>query len=54
MIEKKRVHNSSVSIEKSFKMDGYKVINNIPITKIATDEFIPLQFKALIHKKAII
>lgn len=39
-----RVQNASVSIGKSFKTAGFKVINDIPMAKIATDEFIPLEY----------
>ena len=40
----KRVQNASVSTTKSFKIDGYKVINEIPMAKIATDEYIPFEY----------
>jgi len=40
----KRVQNASVSIGKSFKTDGFKVINDIPMAKIATDQFIPFEY----------
>ncbi|CAJ1189410.1 hypothetical protein CPEBRM1_ABPJDJAI_01143 [Companilactobacillus paralimentarius] len=39
-----RVQNASVSTGKSFKTAGFKVINDIPMAKIATDEFIPLEY----------
>lgn len=39
-----RVQNVSVSTGKSFKTAGFKVINDIPMAKIATNEFIPLEY----------
>jgi len=39
-----RVQNASVSIGKSFKTAGFKVINDIPMVKIATNEFIPFEY----------
>lgn len=40
----KRVQNTSVSTAKSFKIDGFKIINGIPMAKIATDEYIPFEY----------
>lgn len=40
----KRVQNASVSTGKTFKTAGIKIINNIPMAKIATDEYIPLEY----------
>lgn len=40
----KRVQNTSVSTTKSFKTDGFKIINGIPMAKIATDEYIPFEY----------
>ena len=40
----KRVQNASVSTTKSFKIDGVRIINGIPMAKIATDQFIPLEY----------
>lgn len=39
-----RVQNASVSIGKAFKTDGVQIIDGIPMAKIATDEFIPLEY----------
>lgn len=39
-----RVQNASVSTGKSFKTAGFKVINDIPMVKIATNEFIPFEY----------
>lgn len=39
-----RVQNTSVSIGKSFKTAGFKVINGVPMAKIATNQFIPLEY----------
>jgi len=39
-----RVQNASVSIGKSFKTAGIKVIDDIPMVKIATDEYLPLEY----------
>ncbi|PMD71520.1 GH25 family lysozyme [Companilactobacillus nuruki] len=39
-----RVQNASVSTGKSFKTAGFKVINDIPMAKIATNEFIPFEY----------
>ena len=39
-----RVQNASVSTGKSFKTAGFKVINDIPMAKIATDQFIPFEY----------
>lgn len=41
---RKRVQNSSVSIGKAFKTDGVKIIDGIPMAKIATDQFIPFEY----------
>jgi len=38
------VQNSSVSTEKAFKTAGIKIINDIPMAKIATDEYLPLEY----------
>lgn len=40
----KRVQNASVSTGKAFKYAGIRIINNIPMAKIATDEYIPLEY----------
>ncbi|GEO48358.1 GH25 family lysozyme [Companilactobacillus kimchii] len=40
----KRVHNASVSTGKAFKTDGVRIINGIPMAKIATDQFIPFEY----------
>ena len=40
----KRVQNASVSTTKSFKIDGFKIINGIPMARIATDEYIPFEY----------
>jgi len=40
----KRIQNTSVSVGKSFKTDGYKVINDIPMAKIATNEYISFEY----------
>lgn len=40
----KRTVNSDVTIGKSFINGGIKVINGIPMAKIATDEYIPLEY----------
>lgn len=40
----KRVQNVSVSTGKSFKTDGFKVINDIPMAEIATDQFTPFEY----------
>ncbi|GAQ01454.1 hypothetical protein NBRC111452_1262 [Companilactobacillus farciminis] len=39
-----RVQNASVSTTKSFKIDGFKIINGIPMARIATDEYIPFEY----------
>ncbi|CAJ2235816.1 hypothetical protein FD33_GL000006 [Companilactobacillus paralimentarius DSM 13238 = JCM 10415] len=39
-----RVQNASVSTGKSFKTDGIRIINGIPMAKIATDQFIPFEY----------
>lgn len=39
-----RVQNASVSTGKSFKTAGFKVINDIMMAKIATNEFIPFEY----------
>lgn len=40
----KRAQNASVSVGNSFKTDGYRVINDIPMAKIATNEYIPYEY----------
>jgi len=39
-----RVQNASVITGKAFKTDVFRVIKNIPMAKIATDEFIPFEY----------
>lgn len=38
------VQNASVSTGKAFKTDGVRIINGISMAKIATDQFIPLEY----------
>ena len=40
----KRVQNAYVSTGKAFKTAGFKVINDIMMAKIATNEFIPFEY----------
>lgn len=42
----KRTVNSDVTIGKSFINGGVKVINGIPMAKIATDEYLPLEYSS--------
>ncbi|WP_164508288.1 GH25 family lysozyme [Companilactobacillus kedongensis] len=39
-----RAQNASVSTGKAFKTDGVRIINGIPMAKIATDQFIPFEY----------